>query len=232
MLILALETSGKTASVCLVKDDVVIYESYLSTGLKHSEILLQLVKNALDITNCQLSEIELFAITTGPGSFTGLRVGISLIKGFALPFNTKCVGVSTLDCLSEECKNMAEENSIILSSIDARRQEVYYSLYQKQGDFLIKLCEDSNEPAINAIKKAISYKKNIILIGDGSEICYNIAKDKNNIKIYNGTTFGRAYAVANVGKKMYLDGKSVNVHELLPNYLKLSQAEQERANRL
>ena len=229
MIVLALESAVNTASVAILKDDVLVYENYLSIGLKHSEVLLLLVDDAFKATGITPNLVDLYAITTGPGSFTGLRVGISLIKGLALPFKTLCTGVSTLQALAQECIL----DGIVLASVDARRGDVYYALFEKTQSGLVRLTDDICEAGSKAVETAKQFNKPIILIGDGSKTCYTSVEDTAGLQTYPPCqVYGKASAVAVVGQQIYNENQAVDASLLTPVYLKLSQAEQERLNKI
>ena len=131
MIVLGLDSTGKTASAALVQDGVLIYENYLAAGLTHSERLLTLCDDALRAAGLQVKDVDLFAVTHGPGSFTGLRIGLAAVKGMAMPFHTPCVGVSTLEALAWGLR----VDGSALCALDARRGEVYYAAFSvKDGD--------------------------------------------------------------------------------------------------
>lgn len=239
MITLALDSAGKTAGVAIVKDDELIYESYLSNGLTHSETLLALCDNALNSTGLSIKDIDLFAAVTGPGSFTGLRIGIAIIKGFALAANKPCVGVSTLHSLAYGCII----NGRIIASLDARRGEVYYAVFEKHGNELTRLCEDDAAPAEQLNFWAKNVKKPVIFIGDGAKICYNALKQAMDEEICAENDFneklecilypkdyrtGRAGSIAKIANEMYLSGKSISADDIMPSYHRLSQAERAR----
>ncbi|MEG2054416.1 MAG: tRNA (adenosine(37)-N6)-threonylcarbamoyltransferase complex dimerization subunit type 1 TsaB [Oscillospiraceae bacterium] len=229
MLTFSLDSAGKTAGVALVNGDELIYESYLSAGLTHSETLLELVNDAFSATGFTPKNVDLFSVALGPGSFTGLRIGLALLKGLALPFGTLCAGVSTLEALAEGCIS----KGIILSALDARRGEVYYAIFEKTADGLQRLTDDTADKAEIALAKAEEFGKPITFIGDGAQLCYDLMVVKgDNILYPKDQIYGRASAVARVGEKMFSQGKAVDANLLSPVYHRFSQAERTRKERL
>ena len=126
MKILALESSAKAASVCLWEDGVLLAESYQNSGLTHSRTLLPMCQTMLDNCGHQLSEVDVIAVAKGPGSFTGLRIGLSTAKGLAWPRQLPCIGVSTLEAMAENAR--AFEGTVICA-MDARRQQIYNAVF-------------------------------------------------------------------------------------------------------
>ncbi|MEG1477822.1 MAG: tRNA (adenosine(37)-N6)-threonylcarbamoyltransferase complex dimerization subunit type 1 TsaB, partial [Oscillospiraceae bacterium] len=123
----SLDSAGKTAGVALMEDGRLLYEAYLNSGNTHSVSLLPLVESAFNMAGITAKDIDLFAVNAGPGSFTGIRIGLALVKGLALPNNTPCVGTSTLESLAY---GFGGEGTI-LAALDARRGEVYYAAFTK-----------------------------------------------------------------------------------------------------
>ena len=123
MTIFGLDSAGKTAGIAILRDSRLIYECYLATGHTHSETLLCLCKNAFDAAGLSPAEIDVFAAAAGPGSFTGLRIGLAAVKGLAFPHDTPCAAVSTLEALAYS----AAVEGTLLCALDARRGEVYWA---------------------------------------------------------------------------------------------------------
>ena len=129
---LAVDSAGKAAGIAILRDEALIYESYLDAGLTHSETLLPMLKSALAATGIAPAEINLYAVSAGPGSFTGLRIGMALAKGLALPNQTPCIGVSTLEALALSV--FVPQGSIVVAAEDARRGEVYYAAFEQTAE--------------------------------------------------------------------------------------------------
>ena len=139
MKILALESSAKAASVCLWEDGVLLAESYQNSGLTHSRTLLPMCQTMLDNYGHQLSQVDVIAVASGPGSFTGLRIGLSTAKGLAWPRQLPCIGVSTLEAMAW---NLAHMDGVICCAMDARRKQVYNALFEAEDGQLTRLTPD------------------------------------------------------------------------------------------
>ncbi|MCI6177133.1 tRNA (adenosine(37)-N6)-threonylcarbamoyltransferase complex dimerization subunit type 1 TsaB, partial [bacterium] len=140
MNILALDTAGKTAAVAVMQQDILRYETASNTGLTHSETLLPMVDTALRACGLTAAQIDLYAVTIGPGSFTGLRIGLSAVKGLAFAANTPCAGVSTLAALAW---GMAGQGTVV-GALDARRGQVYWAGFDLESHD--RLTPDAAEP--------------------------------------------------------------------------------------
>ncbi|MEG0804056.1 MAG: tRNA (adenosine(37)-N6)-threonylcarbamoyltransferase complex dimerization subunit type 1 TsaB, partial [Pygmaiobacter sp.] len=219
------------AGVAILRDGALLYEAYLDTGLTHSETLVPLLKNALATTGIALPEVGLFAVSAGPGSFTGLRIGMALVKGLALPGKTPCVGVSTLEALARSC--YFPQESLIVSSSDARRGEVYYAVFEQTAAGLCRLCEDAVGNPDELLPLLENCKKTVFLIGDGAKVCYNkLEKNKALTVLPEEYLKGRAFGVAFAARAAYLRGEAGQGTALVPEYHRLSQAQRERQERL
>ena len=143
MNILAIDTAGKTAAVAVMRDDTLLYEMASNTGLTHSETLLPMVDTALKACGLTPAQLDLYAVTNGPGSFTGLRIGIAAIKGLAFPDNTPCIGVSTPEAIAY---GLLGFEGIVIPMMDARCGQVYTALFQGKDGCLTRLSEDEALP--------------------------------------------------------------------------------------
>jgi len=139
MKILSIECSAVPCSAAIIENEKVIASSFVNVKLTHSQTLMPMVEEMLKSAKVSLSEIDGFAVSYGPGSFTGIRIGISAIKGLALPLNKPCVGVSTLDTIAE---NYRFQNTVICACMDARCNQVYNALYMAKNGIITKLCDD------------------------------------------------------------------------------------------
>ena len=230
MKILALDSTAKTASVSICEDDRLITVYSVTAGLNHSETLLPMVENALKTAQMNIDDIDMFAISDGPGSFTGVRIGVSLLKGLAFSKNKICVGVSTLESLAY---NLVGFDGIICPVMDARRDQVYNALFSFENGEMKRLCDDRAISKSELEKELEKTDRNIYLCGDG----YDVAKNGMNIKVCNTPTLLReqnAYSVAQTALKKYKQNKDGNFTdlELKPTYLRVPQAERERLEKL
>lgn len=225
MTIFALDSAGKTAGVCLVKDDIVLYESYLATGHTHSETLLSLCDAAFCATNLVPADITVFAANAGPGSFTGLRIGLAALKGLAFPFDTPCAPVSTLEALAYS----AVGDGILATALDARRGEVYCAAFRLQNGTVTRLLPDTAMAAAVFAEKLAAYHAPVRCMGDGAALVCNA---DTSLALYPAAyRLGRANGICRAAKALYDADGCVPAAELSPDYHRLSQAQRERAER-
>lgn len=229
MLILALETSAISASCAVLEDEKVIAEYFVNNKLTHSKTIMPMVENMLKTAELDIGDVDLFAVGAGPGSFTGVRIGIATLKGLAAPFDKPCVGVSTLEAMTQ---NLLGFEGIICPVMDARCEQVYNALFESDGKVIKRLCED-RAISINELGNNLDAfsKKEIILVGDGADLCYNILYIKENSKVApSHIKYQRAFGVAVLAKRLFEEGSFSNVDTLKPTYLRLSQAERNLNN--
>jgi tRNA threonylcarbamoyladenosine biosynthesis protein TsaB len=221
--ILAIDTSGKVSSVSIIEDEKILAEFNINNSLTHSQTIMPMVENALDCAKISIKEIDGFAASIGPGSFTGLRIGIGAIKGMAFALNKPCVGVSTLESLAYNLKGM---DGIICAVMDARCSQVYTACFENEQ----RLTDDEavyiEQLGLN-LKK---YNKKVFLVGDGANLCYNILKEHNiDVHVASAKNLqSSATSVAMIAQKDFLEEKTCSAKELFPFYLRLPQAEQQR----
>ncbi len=227
MITLAIEAAGKTASVAILQDGALQYESFLAGGLTHSETLMPLIDTALAATKLTIADIDLYGVTAGPGSFTGLRIGLATVKGLAFVHNTPCAAVSTLAALA--AGHVGE--GTVIAALDARRAQVYWAGFDLASG--ARLTQDAAEPIETLNNFVETCKKPLIFIGDGARLCYNRYSAVTGVlPIHPCLGTGHAAGVGMVAEQMHADGQSDSPAALLPTYLRLSQAERERAERL
>ena len=227
MITLALDSSGKAAGVALLRDEELIYESYLNNGLTHSETLLPMVQSALEAAKTGLSEVGLIAVGAGPGSFTGLRIGMALAKGLALPRPVPCAAVSSLEGIARGI--FLPEGALVLAAEDARRGEVYYAAFRREGASLLRLCPDAVGRPAAVLDLLAGEEKTVFVVGDGAKVCYNDLKEKVPLEpVPDLWRLGRAAGVALAGRALWLAGGAQDAALLRPAYHRLSQAQRER----
>jgi len=224
--ILAVDTSAKAASAAVVEDGKIIAESYINTKITHSQTILPMVKSILEACGQTIEQIDTFAVSVGPGSFTGLRIGISLVKGLAFSTQKKCVPVSTLEAL---CHNVSAIGRIC-AVMDARCSQVYTATFDFDGEKYTRITEDEAISLVQLEENVKKCKKPVVFVGDGAEMCYNKLKDTcdNVLLASENVRFQRASSVAFVAEGMLEEGKAVSAEELVPSYLRLPQAQRER----
>ncbi|MDO5444864.1 MAG: tRNA (adenosine(37)-N6)-threonylcarbamoyltransferase complex dimerization subunit type 1 TsaB [Eubacteriales bacterium] len=228
MLILSFESSAKSASVALTDDGELVGEYTLCTALTHSRTLLPMAENLLKNTEISMNDIDLFACAYGPGSFTGIRIGVATVKGLAWALNKPCVGVSTLEAMSWHGVSSQE---IICPVMDARRSQVYNALFQIKNGKPERIREDRAISTDELISDIRSLTDNpVFLVGDGMKVAQN-AFTKAGIP-FTAAPGNLAYQTAWGVAMAAGDKVPGTADDLLPVYLRLSQAERERNERL
>ena len=139
MTVLAIDCSATPASAAVIRDGKIITDSFVNVKLTHSETLLPMLENMMKNARLTLDEIDCYAISNGPGSFTGIRIGISAVKGLAAPQNISCVAVSTLESMAY---NLLGYDCIVCALMDARCNQFYNAFFRVKGDVVTRLCED------------------------------------------------------------------------------------------
>ncbi|HHY83014.1 MAG TPA: tRNA (adenosine(37)-N6)-threonylcarbamoyltransferase complex dimerization subunit type 1 TsaB [Clostridiales bacterium] len=226
MKVLAVDTSSVVAGVAVLDDEQLLYEAYNHHRKNHSEILMPLVENALKSCSLTPRDIDLLAVSNGPGSFTGLRIGISTIKGLAQALDKPVAGVPTLDALAY---NIISPQALVCPIMDARRDQVYTALYRRDKEDLIRLMPYSAIHISELADRLNEYGEPVIFTGDGI-LSY---KEKLIDSIGELALFApsylalqRASVIAWLGRREALNGRTVSCFDLETFYLRQSQAEQ------
>ncbi len=250
MYILSVDTTAKSATVCVAKTDEVsglipISQLNLNSTATHSESLLPMIDTALSLAALELSDMDCLAITAGPGSFTGVRIGVSSVKGlaFSLNDNIPCIPLSTLYCLALNAAAYGE-NTIICPVMDARREQFYNALFKISKGKLKRLCEDrvlTAKELTDELSANYSGKK-IVVCGDGAKLYHSLLPKyigENALKISLArpenllqNAFSVAYAAYEIISSETFEKENYKGSSLSPIYLRLSQAERERNERL
>lgn len=224
MKILAIDTSSKICSVCILENDKIILEKHNDDEKTHSQKLMPLVDEILKNCNLELKDIDLFSCCVGPGSFTGLRIGISTVKAFADSLDKPVSGVSSLEGLAY---NINQE-STIASLIDAKNENVYLGIYSYKENVYTRL-EDERATTINdAISSLEKYKdNNLIIVGDCACIYQDLIKEKltNASFADESQNIQTSSSIGRCSYKKYQEGLYGNSNTLIPLYLRKSQAE-------
>ena len=232
MKILAIECSIETASAAITEDRELIGVYTKNAGRTHSEKLLPMIDELLRGYSLKIDDLDLLACTAGPGSFTGIRIGVSTIKGLAFSKNKPCIGISSLEALAYGFDNFPEE-CIIVPSIDARRGNVYNAVFStKSGNHPDRLCSDRLISAVELAEELIKSNKKAVICGDGAKTIEKIiAEDKdryiNIVKAPPALLYPNAYAAALCALEKYSAGKYISDKDLSPIYLRPTQAERE-----
>ena len=227
MLILAFESSAKAASAALVKDGRLISQYSQCSGLTHSRTLLPMGEDMLKNAELKLSDVDLIAVAHGPGSFTGIRIGVSMVKGLAWAAEKPCVGVSTLEALAW---HGVAAGGYVCPVMDARRNQVYNAIFKIEDGRPVRVTEDRPIALSELAEEIRALNAPVFLVGDGSELTEKFLKEQalpctvapENLR------WQSAWGVAMAAQ----DKEPGNADSLLPVYLRLSQAERERNERL
>ena len=202
-------------------------ESYQNTGLTHSQTLLPMAQELLKSCGYTPQQVEAVAVAAGPGSFTGIRIGVAAAKGFAWGKELPCYGVSTLEAMA---RNLGVWQGLVVPVMDARRSQVYTATFLAESGKLSRLCEDRAISLEELGNELQNVTQPIFLVGDGSILCYNTLKATvpKLVMPPEHRMHQRAAGVALVAADKIAAGENGNGAELTPNYLRLSQAERER----
>ena len=227
MLILAFESSAKAASAALVKDGRLISQYSQCSGLTHSRTLLPMGEDMLKNAELKLSDVDLIAVAHGPGSFTGIRIGVSMVKGLAWAAEKPCVGVSTLEALAW---HGVAAGGYVCPVMDARRNQVYNAIFKIEDGRPVRVTEDRPIALSELAEEIRALNAPMFLVGDGAELTEKFLKEQalpctvapENLR------WQSAWGVAMAAQ----DKEPGNADSLLPVYLRLSQAERERNERL
>lgn len=222
MNIFAVDTSAVAASCAFFDGQKIISEFYTNVGLQHSKTLAPMIESALKCTEMSLSDVDVFAVSKGPGSFTGVRIGISAVKGMAFAENKPCVGVSTLEGLAY---NLETAEGIICPVMDARCNQVYNALFEFEKGKLKRLCDDRAISVDELQNELKNEKKSVFFVGDGAEMCYNTMKDnlQGAFLAPEQVRFQRASSVAKAALFAVQRGETLSAGELMPSYLRPPQ---------
>ena len=229
MKILSIDSSAEVCSVAVTSDKKLISEITVNTGNTHSETLLPSVEQVLHLAGLTVDDIDVFACSTGPGSFTGVRIGAATLKGLAYGKNKPCISVSTLEALAY---NLCGFDGVICPVMNARRAQVYNALFECKNGVLTRICPDR---AISIEELDVELSKldqPIFLCGDGYDITLNGFKNTVCQYVPERYRLQSAYSVCVCALKKYNNGEILTDAELVPIYLRPSQAERERLERI
>ena len=232
-LILAVDTSAKPVSCALAEEGRVIASFYANTGLTHSQTLMPMIERLLNVAGKMVSDLDAVAVNAGPGSFTGVRIGVSAVKGLAFTGGLPCISVSTLESMAENVA--ADAHSVICCLMDARCQQVYGALFERDADGVVhRLTEDEALTIDEMGERIAALNRSVILVGDGSEMCYKKWRDTLGcVRLAPASVrFQSAASTALIGARLFAQGATISAEELLPIYLRLPQAERELKARL
>ena len=227
MRILAIDTTASPVSAALVNDGFLEGEFFLNVKTTHSQTLMPIVDELLKMTNTKIDDIDLFAVDAGPGSFTGVRIGVSSVKGITLPLSKPCAAVSTLEAMAY---SMPYRDGIVCAAMDARCSQVYNALFMLDDGKLQRITEDRAISIEDLNKELGCYEENsIYLVGDGAELCYNAFGAEYPLMelVPMNIRYQHAYGTAMAAEKMAEENRLCSSDELMPIYLRVPQAERE-----
>lgn len=229
MKILAFESSAVSASVALTGDEKLIAQSFQNCGLTHSRTLLPMAESLLQNCGVALDEVDAFAVAHGPGSFTGVRIGVATVKGLALGADKPCIGVSTLEAMAWGARALGGRLCCVM---DARAGQVYNALFSVENGAPCRLCDDRALKLVD-LGEEIG-ETPYFLVGDGADLCYNTLKERcAGLRLAPPELrYATGYGVAAAALPQLLADKACSPQELDAFYLRRPQAERERLKRL
>lgn len=226
MKILAIDSSSKPASASVVKDGKVLCEVFVNNGLTHSRTLMPVVKSVMEHSESSLNEIDLCAVVTGPGSFTGVRIGVAAAKGICFDLGVPCVGISTLEAMAY---NLSCVNGYVCAIMDARCSQVYTATF-KCGNGVERITEDRAISIDDLINHFAELDGDIYILGDGASLVYSklaVLEESSSIILVNeNNRYQRSSSAAMCAAEKSAENY-VKADELMPVYLRLPQAERE-----
>ena len=226
MKILAIECSSSPVSAALVCDGEILSHTFSNTKVTHSQTLFPVIESTLGNANLNFSDIDAISVSTGPGSFTGIRIGLATAKGLAQPKDLKCVGVSSLLAAAYM---FLGENAIVCPVIDARCNQVYTAFFEVSGNKVDRLSDDGAvtiDELVSKVKRTSD--KKIILSLDAAKTVFNSVRGQANVFTAPEMLLSQsALGVALYAQKAIENGDYTDYNGLVPVYLKLPQAERE-----
>lgn len=229
MKILAVDTTAAAASAAVLSDGKILGASFTNTGLTHSQTLMPMIENTLTGACTDIDEIDLFAVNNGPGSFTGVRIGVAAVKGMAHMKNKKCMEISTLESLAY---NLIDTDCTAVCAMDARCSQVYTAAFRCENGEVTRLSED-RALLISELEEELKvFSLPVIFVGDGAGLCYEYYKEKISCRLASEKNrFQNAKSTALIA---YLKEESdyVSAQTLMPSYLRLPQAQRELKKKL
>ena len=231
MKIIALESSAVTACVAVTEDEKLLAQSFQNSGLTHSATLMPMAADLLKNAGLSLDEMDVVAVAAGPGSFTGVRIGVAAAKGLAWPGEKPCAPCSTLESMAWQCAHLEGE---ICAAMDARRDQVYCARFQAQDGGLSRLTEDRAMGLEELAREVRGSGRTQILVGDGGALVQRWLESQGlpSRLMPPHLVHQTAWGVARAALRMAREGGLVSAAALTPSYHRLSQAERERLERI
>lgn len=226
MKIFALESSAKSASAALIEDGRLLGEFYIHTKLTHSETLMPMAEALLQNTRIPLEQVDVFAVSAGPGSFTGIRIGVAAVKGMAMAAGKPCAAVSTLEAIGE---NYRGQEALVCAVMDARCNQVYNALFDCRDGEAVRLCQDRALSIEALFTELVEYReKKIVFAGDGASLCFERLQGRLRAQLAPELLrYQKASNVAFAALRKAQNGTLMTASELMPVYLRLPQATRE-----
>lgn len=233
MKILAVDSSGMVASIAIVEDDVVIAEYNVNYGKTHSQTLLPMIDEVSKMIELDMSTIDAIAVAAGPGSFTGLRIGASTVKGLAEASGKPIIAVPTVDALAY---NLYGTEGLVVPIMDARRNQTYTGIYEFnkfKNIYNLNVLMEQKAIGIDELIGTLNEAgRDVVFLGDGVPVFYDILEQKLKVSHSYAPSFQnrqRAAALATLAMEYMAEGKCVSAADFAPEYLRMSQAEREAA---
>lgn len=227
MKILALETSAKAVSAAVLENGKVLCSGYQDTGLTHSRTLMPIVEHILKNADLTMADMDAIAVAAGPGSFTGIRIGVSAAKGLAFAVAKPAIGVSTLAAMA---RNVAFADGLVICAMDARRSQIYNAVFEAKDGHLTRLTEDRAIALADLAEEMKADPRPKTIVGDGARLCFDFLQNANvpcrlappHLVMQN------AMSVALEAESLAAEGALTDAQELQPVYLRPAQAERLR----
>lgn len=216
-MILSVDSSAVTASAALTDGDRIIKSEFINAGLTHSETLLPMIKRVMQ--GYSFSQLDAIAVTAGPGSFTGVRIGVATVKGLAFNDDLPCISVSTLEAIAY---NFTDENCVICAVMDARRMQFYNALFKAENGKITRICND-RAISLEDLREDIKQYDRVIIAGDGARLCFDNINLDNAFLADDDRVYQNAVGVSRAA----YNKEKIPAQSLMPVYLRLSQAERE-----
>lgn len=232
MLIFGIDTCCMAATAALCDERVLIAQTVINRNKTHSQIMLPQIEQMFGLAELDPKEVDAYAAAVGPGSFTGVRIGVATAKAMAQAAAKPCIEVSTLEALAYSSQLF---DGIAAPILDARRQQVYNALFECGKGGMKRLCEDRALALEELLAELKETKRDIIFMGDGTLVFEREIRDALGGRAYfapNSLKMNLAGAVAEIGVERFKRGETVPYGSLVPKYVRLSQAEQEREKSL
>ncbi len=232
MLIFGIDTCCMAATAALVDEKVLLAQTVVNHGKTHSQMMMPQVEEMFKICGIDPKSVDAFAAAVGPGSFTGVRIGVATAKAMAQAAQKPCIAVSTLEALAYSSKYF---DGIVAPILDARRNQVYNALFDCKKGISTRITPDRALALSELLEELKAYNKDVIFMGDGTLVFEDEIREVLGERAFfapKTTRMNLAGAVAELGLEKFKAGEPVAYGELVPEYVRLSQAEQDRLKKL